>query len=50
MADEHNFVLVYPEGTSEDGDSSCLIWNSGPYVDLEDTKATADDLGFYSTL
>ena len=50
LADEHNFILVYPEGTSEDGDGSCLIWNSGPYVDLENTKATADDLGFVRAL
>lgn len=46
LSDEGNFILVYPEGTSESGQGSCLIWNSGPYVDLGDTKASADDLGF----
>ena len=50
LADTENFILVYPEGTSESGDGSCLIWNSGPYVDQGDTKATADDLGFVRSL
>ena len=50
LADEHNFILVYPEGTSESGDGSCLIWNSGPYVDLGESKASADDFGFVRAL
>ena len=45
LADEHSFILVYPEGAPEDDSEGCLIWNSGPYGDTQDNKATADDLG-----
>ena len=50
LADENDFILVYPEGAPEDGSEDCLIWNSGPYGDNQDNKATADDLGFLALL
>ena len=46
VADEHRLVLVYPEGTNEEGTDDCLIWNSGPYFDSASNKTTTDDLGF----
>lgn len=50
LADANDFVLVYPEGVAEEGSEDCLIWNSGPYGDTQDNKATADDLGFFTLL
>jgi len=50
LADAHDFILVYPEGVAEEGSDDCLIWNSGPYGDTLDNKATADDLGFFELL
>ena len=49
IAEEHNFILVYPQGLSESGRSSCSIWNSGPF-DSGDNKSQADDLGFIESL
>ena len=48
LGNEHNFIVVYPQGSSENGNEDCLIWNSGPY--LTETKATVDDLGFVEAL
>ena len=49
LANEHNFILVYPEGLGENG-ASCQIWNSGPYQDPSQNKTSADDLGFTEAL
>ena len=49
LASEHNFILVYPQGLSEEGRSSCAIWNSGPF-NSGDNKSQADDLGFVEAL
>ncbi|MEC7987181.1 MAG: PHB depolymerase family esterase [Myxococcota bacterium] len=49
-AEENDYILVYPEGAPEEGSEDCLIWNSGPYGENTDNKATADDLGFFTLL
>lgn len=43
LADEHNFIVVYPQGTGRP-----LRWNSG--LRLFGSKNDADDIGFISTL
>jgi polyhydroxybutyrate depolymerase len=45
LADEHNFILVYPQGTMLEGYSH---WNSG--LPGGDNKSTADDFGFILAL
>jgi polyhydroxybutyrate depolymerase len=53
LSNQHNFILAYPQGTSEDGSSwGCKIWNSGPFASQNQNanKATANDLGFVEAL
>ena len=50
IAQANNFILVYPEGSTEIGSSNTLIWNSGPYQELSQTKASADDLSYVEDL
>lgn len=50
IAEANNVILLYPEGTGEEGAEYCLIWNSGPYVNAEHNKTTTDDLGFLQAL
>jgi len=45
LADEHGFVLVYPQGSLLDGDPH---WNSA--APSEDNKSDADDFGFVERL
>lgn len=50
LAEAHGFILVYPQGTPQEGMEDCLIWNSGPYGAGTENKSTADDLGFFTLL